>query len=841
MNNVTNQSGRQYACRERGIVTVIVALLLITGVIFVLQQSHGIIGTTSQSNDSQFDSIAAFFLAESGVEVSKSLISSGGATESTACTSVSTGSSSLGRGAFTLAGVPSKGGVANSCVSDCDTCTVTATGTVGDAKRKIQVTFSVSSPSGGAAGCGGGGTNHVGCPVPNVTPVYTDINQSITVTELNPVILFSNVGFVRHPVSNSNNINADECVAEPGGSQCTTQWNVESSTSAGQGVVGSRGSAALVTPSSVPTTYELQQTLTADSLFAGIAAKVGGSGLTVIGSGDVSYWDDSSNNGDATVAGNATAYGKTNNGAGCTAPAGTATCPNSSIPAATIPDPPSAGSMQASRSWCYDADTLMFGLAGKSSNNANGTINSFRFGSSTLSARDDGISSKPVPTPGSWAPGVVPFPTPSGTQNSEVYASLRYVYNKTYLSDANASSGGKVQAMAGIPDQTGVFDASVSGTTLTINTNTNGRLIFEGDEARCDSNGAGCTSGKTVGLVTGSPCTGGFPCACKASPSGVNETSLPCDFTLNRTADANRPTAVQIDSTITNSGRLAIWSKWLQVVAFNTISSVKDGWLSEGDWIKNSGVNVTVTSIKSPTATTVFPTIANVPETHSDNGSDTTCTNNPASPKVNPSFKTCQSAPAYYELSEPVVIALGVSPNQYNIEANGYTIHLASGSVVPDEGTIVEARNTGNVSYTLGSSHYQRACIASATALTQANGSYALTATLFYLNQYVDTGDPDTSYCGTAHLTNGPTTSGATANGTVARLIDNQICGGICAFFNHQSGATGTTKFTVGIVDTDQWAGGMACLKGVDPSTIEGLYGTDVSVTQTGWHELVEN
>jgi len=48
--------------RQRGIISLVAVIILIAAVMFVLNQTYGIIGITSLSNDSQSDSIAAFFL-----------------------------------------------------------------------------------------------------------------------------------------------------------------------------------------------------------------------------------------------------------------------------------------------------------------------------------------------------------------------------------------------------------------------------------------------------------------------------------------------------------------------------------------------------------------------------------------------------------------------------------------------------------------------------------------------------------------------------------------------------------------------------------------------------------
>jgi len=70
-------------------------------------------------------------------------------------------------------------------------------------------------------------------------------------------------------------------------------------------------------------------------------------------------------------------------------------------------------------------------------------------------------------------------------------------------------------------------------------------------------------------------------------------------------------------------------------------------------------------------------------------------------------------------------------------------------------------------------------------------------------------------------------------------LSGAQVCGGICAFFNHAS-ASASTNFTIGITGTSQWAAGMTCLKGVNKDDIVALTGTGATVKATNWYETVK-
>lgn len=69
-------------------------------------------------------------------------------------------------------------------------------------------------------------------------------------------------------------------------------------------------------------------------------------------------------------------------------------------------------------------------------------------------------------------------------------------------------------------------------------------------------------------------------------------------------------------------------------------------------------------------------------------------------------------------------------------------------------------------------------------------------------------------------------------------LSNAQICGGICAFFNHKA-ASATTPFTIGITGTKEWAAGMTCLQGVNTNDIVTLTGASATVKATSWTEPV--
>ena len=408
--------------RQHGAASVAIAALLM----FIL--AAAVLGVMNMSGSSAIDAakneeqISTLFLAESGLERGEGILTSASdPTVGSVCTGISGSNFSLGRGKFNLSATPL------GCVGglNCTSCKITSTGIVGSSSRTVVRVMSLSSPSGGAFGCGGGGALSP-CPVTG-TPAgdfYPDILQNIDVTTP-PAILLSNMAYSRHP-GGANNINATGCVAlnltGGGSTTCITQWNDESNHSNGSSVVGSRGASAYI---SAAGSYQMKQNLDAASLFAAVGVRVSGNSPSIVGS----YWDDNSGNGQATAAGNATASGQTNNGAACNPSPGP--CVAATPPPAVIPNPPSSGSLQTSNSWCYDADTLVFGFSGNSNNSLNGALTSFVFGTAP--------ESTPVPY------GTAGYPK-IGT---EIYSSLRYISNPSYMSATDAVSGAVVTGYVG--------------------------------------------------------------------------------------------------------------------------------------------------------------------------------------------------------------------------------------------------------------------------------------------------------------------------------------------------------------------------------------------------------
>lgn len=705
---------------QRGAASVAIVMLLM----FILAAAVGAMLNMSSSSvvdaAKNEEQVAALFLAESGLERAQGILQAAAdPTVGSTCTGIAGSNFTLDRGKFNLSATPTGCDGSN---LNCTSCKITSTGLgVGSASRTITRIMTLSAPSGGAKGCGGGGTTPPLAACTSLSPTVPIANQSqyidqnIAVTATNsPAILLSNVAYARHPQGNSNSVETNTCVAAIGSTNsktCISQWNDQSASNNGSNVVGSQG--ASVGPLTNLGTYTLRQSLTKDSLFAAVGMIASGANIDLVGSSvtnsSASYWDDlTSGNTSATVSGNGSGSGQTNDGSWCNFSSGSCT-------SATTINGATFSQKQTSNSWCYDGDTLVFGLSGSSNNNATGALTSFTFGTSPASTA--------VPN------GTAIYPS-IHTNNTQVFSSLRYLYNP-YFSTANDATSGMVV--------TGTAGAAFSG------------KLFNGTK-QMDVTGLNLTTMKlSVGdTVSGSNALGGAANTSKidVAPAGNQDGT----YTLRDNSSAS-PTA-----SLTATSNL---------------------------------MYVSLPSINTPALATVGDTIY-------CNG------------------LTCNAFPSPAGLTVNSVSGTGGNGTVYGFSGVsrrfGGSLGAANSSTITSNGTTVTASAPittipANAALTVG------------TPLAIRSGTGTLAAGTNTVASYTDTRH--------FNLSQRPATPLSGAN----------VCGGICAYFNH--GAAATTNFTVGVSNTSQWAAGMTCLKGVDTSTIQGLTGTSAGAKATTWHEVV--
>jgi hypothetical protein len=260
-------------------VTVVVAVFLIVAVFFALNQTLGINATSSIDNQSQMDSVAALYLAESGVERGQSILSSSGASTDAICTGIGTGPYALGRGTVTLSATsdpPSCSGAV------CTSCLIQSTGQVGSAVRVIQANIGITPANGKAC---------------NTTAGNNCSNPVLTLKNTNayPAVAVFNLAYDRQGQSIFG-----ACT----GTGCALQWLVRAKqTSADMG-----NSVTIAAGATYPITTTLQSTNYAyvGALFPGSSA----AGPAIIGS----YWDQQTSGNGNTIGKSGTDQGFTNNG-----------------------------------------------------------------------------------------------------------------------------------------------------------------------------------------------------------------------------------------------------------------------------------------------------------------------------------------------------------------------------------------------------------------------------------------------------------------------------------------------------------------------------------------------
>ncbi len=862
--------------RQQGMVTIIAVIFLITAVIFALSQTLSITGSNSIDNKRQIDSTQAFFLAESGLERAQGILNAAVLSESytdTTCANdigsighdfhVSTGSTPSSFRYTTLAPSSDIHGRNDDlqCTKWCD---IQVVGTARGATRTLNLTVCAPAPGGGARGCGGSGEPGE-CLYLGDGVVKADWNKDIVQTikvSSPPVILLSNMAYLRHP-DGGVNANADRCVAlslsgiTPVPADCIgiTQWNDESNHSTGNPVVGSRGASTLISLAKQPgeqlVRYDLTQNLDVDSLFAAVSARftqASGGTLAVTGS----YWNDSSSPG--TVSNNATPSGQTNNGAACPPDSLSTTCPNATPPPITLQK---SGSLQASRSWCYGADTLVFGFSGRSSNKESGVLTSFRFGTAP--------ESKEVPD------GTVAYPVVRAF-NTQLYSTLRTIYNRDYLS----APLGAVSSSVNFTGTIGTTATGSMGTTTSAGATATGVIgaSFKGDITTVSSVGRLTVGTMNDGVLT---LNGVISCISNNCPMGSPAPHITGQLSLgtgeaiggkgrytlsNASSSVSNKNMLSTGTTLTLSGVSGSFARGNSIFingvnSGTTISDFGTGTGGNGTYILSgllpfvSGATITTPSSIVTTSSNVL-TVTAVTSGAFSVGNVISGTGVVGSPTIQ-SFGSGTGGAGTYNLSSlqnfssttitapSALLTITAIPGG-SIAVNdvitgaGVTV----GTSITSLGTGIGGTGTYNVS---GVSQYAPPNTAMATSIGATVvrvpvGTPLPAVGTLITRRTLDGGSGGQFPGGTIVLTVPTAYSFTVNNAPSAALSGATICGGICAFFNHSSAAA-TTDFTIKITGTQQWAAGMTCLKGVDPSNIVGLVGTGGGAKPTAWHEVV--
>ena len=533
-----NAYGPHPRIRQRGIVSVMAAIILFAAVIFVLQQTYGILGTTGSSNDAQSNSIAAFFLAESGLERGQGLLrSAADPTAKSACDGVATPLGSdipLGRGTFSLSTTSTPTG----CTTACTGCTITSTGKVApSSQRVLERVITISSGSGSVQGSGGANSTNACTDSPIQTPLTNPVNA--------PAVVLTSFGYRQH-VTPGGPLSSRNCTPP---TQVVT-LNSQNFHSNNPTLVGIRANIYDVAP--LGTIPKLLQGLTSSSNYSLVSVIF--PGISGAPTKLDTYWNDvkirTSNTG-TEQEGSIT--GSTNSGVASS----TGTCDTPASLGITETIPPSYhGDKQSCNKWCYGGDTLVFLLA------HGGTSTSSQVPPGGVRFNTGGTPAQNIQMTRQVHQGV------SAATSYYLYSEIWYAYNPDYLSNSlAATSGGVVTAKAGVPSS--AFSATLTSGVTDMNVTANGgNNIYVGDTVYCPSTGAGCTNGQLVGTISG-------------VPGGGNSSSATGAYTLSS------------GSTVTVTTRaLTVKSGVLQVSAFS------NGWISKDDTLTGSST-ATITSVPS--------------------------------------------------------------------------------------------------------------------------------------------------------------------------------------------------------------------------------------------------
>jgi hypothetical protein len=452
---------------QQGVITVVVALLLVAGVLLILTQTTGIIRNRSMDTTQDADSAAALMLAESGLQRALAIVNNaqtGGTFAASTCTGIAISPFTVGRGTVSYqSAVESPSGCA---ANACNTCTVTATGTVGSTQRTVSEIFSLGTVN--------GTTGH-----------GKTVNMLLRNTYTQPAIALFNLVWRRQ--SNGGNANATltPCAS------CTIQWNLSSSS--GNPSDGGMGISVPIAGGGVSET--ITQTLDKDRDYVevgGLFPSADTTTPTVVGS----YW--SNVNPSATeTAPNSGNSGGTNSGV----VVGDAT------PCTGVPTSSGTSTQQACHTWCLGADTLVFGIAGRRANASTATnaqANTVVFNQTGTPAQNISLTK------------IVHFPNTDGTTTAasyQIYSEAWYAINPQYNATSNLTTGAN-----GVTTYTGaIVGASVAGATLGFtgsgkinNNSTTGTISSITGGSVCVGNtitGSGLASGTTVAQLNGSSST----------------------------------------------------------------------------------------------------------------------------------------------------------------------------------------------------------------------------------------------------------------------------------------------------------------------------------------------
>ena len=360
---------------NRGFVSVIAVMFLVSVVVFILGRSVMVSGTKSRESQLQFDSVAAQALAESGLEVGMASLTAAVNLNDNAflssCGSLVDGvAHGVGRGTFEF--LASNTGSTNAL------CPIRVKGSVNGASRTLESQATFSS----VVGTAGYGTR------PSMTLRNPYNMQSAAVFNL----AWRRQGSDGQSNPPGGQASAISCTLP----SCGEQWNLNSQN--GTPGVGSLGTYLNV---SANDTVQVDQTLDRLRNYAEVGLVLGGLTAPPVRIGRYFSNQNGSN------------VGTTNN-------------------TATAPSPGTTNSGEANN-WCLGADTLVFGVSGRS-DNATAEFSSMTFNSSGSPAQPIAMARA------AHYPSTDPL-TPSPNAAGDVFSEIWWTHNPYIQMTSGSSSG----------------------------------------------------------------------------------------------------------------------------------------------------------------------------------------------------------------------------------------------------------------------------------------------------------------------------------------------------------------------------------------------------------------
>lgn len=766
--------------RQHGIVSIVAAIVLIAVVILVLSQSHDIVGNTSNANQTQKDSVSAFFLAESGIERAQAVIASAaaaGTLTNATCTSTGMGSGNipLGGGGFqytSFASTPNPcGGVSQPA---CSTCTVEVQGQVNTSTRVLRTTIS-TTPSEGLEGCGSQFT----IPMPVVAPGNG--------------VVFSHVAYRAKPSSSgcsvgsfTSNARVGNCT-NTGGTCDVSEATGDFWDTAGTGTNAISSMGVSAGAPSIGTDYTITTRLEEGT--GGPATR--GTNPSVVRdyaqSAVLFYPLPGSPVVPVTFMGS---YGTAPQASGY----------NGNLPKDWTCQPKSAtASNQMGRAAASDA--LVYGFSGWKANSAATSLSAVNLGIQPLRRLTsiDGTQAEPV--------------------YSQIWMSYNFHYDSTVTASGTpvASSGAVIRASIGatVKSTTASFPAGSGSATLTLTSDLNTNAILSvGDKITSCTQSGGGTCEITIGtLVAGTGTTAGS--------------------TFNVSYIVTGATA-----TFPNSGATANSN------VLHLVTAASDGVLTAGDEIKNSAETTSYGTLPGTVlagtwgaAESTYTLIGSRTYVASPNSgtnmlsSGTTITITGGTPSSAPAAGTALAVWSGSGTFAGTVFTGSIT---------GGTPTLTATLAANDKICAGDALFSGGFKEPLPSTLEQG--IKSNTTVVSPAGCSTGPGTFTYtLSRAVDVTMSGASILARAAATGTPgATSFTVSRPPASRISGANVCGGVCAMFYAADGTLPTPNigFTLGgFTSGNDWTSGFACLKGVDSANIQTL-GKKVA-KRSLWTEVV--